>query len=318
MEQNFEVREFQFIDEEIPEGETLAAISQNPTFRYCKFILTDDIPNVNKERIPLEEFDNLIRTGINAPIKMAAKEIKPGHKESFPLGVITALTKENNYIKGMAALWARERPEDVQMIKDLYDKGTPLNLSWEVLYTDKQEEDDGVIALRNTALRATTFVGLPAYAGRTPILAVASTDEPTEENKLEELEILKAKVAELETALAAKDAELEQLKADNESLSSYKQEIEAAKEKEVKFAAIVTKFKDSGLVRTDEYFDTNKEKLLAMDENALDFMIQDLISFSAEVAANASTRTEPLPIINRTSKTTVDPKELGRKLRDSK
>jgi hypothetical protein len=315
MEQNFEIKEFQFIDGE--EDEAFASITLNPTFRWCKFILTDDQPNVNKERIPLEEFDNLIKSGVNAPIKMAAKEIKPGHAESFPLGVITALTKENNYIKGLAALWSRERPEDVQMIKELYDKGTPLNLSWEVLYASKDEEPDGVIALRDTALRATTFVGMPAYAGRTPILAVASAENDMEENKLDELETLKAKVAELELALSAKDTEIEQLKSENQSLASFKEEVELAKEKESKFAAIKAKFVDSGLVRSDEYFDTNKERLLALDDGSLDFMIQDLISFSAELATASEKKSDALPIINKTS-TSVDPKELGRRLRNSK
>lgn len=308
---NLDVQNFEFLEQE-----EYASVSLNPTFRWCKFILTDDLPNANKKRIPQDEFDNLIRTGINAPIKMAAREIKEGHNESIPLGVITALQKENNYIKGLAALWSLERPEDVQKIKDLHEKGSPLNLSWEILYSAEEEESDGVVALKNTALRATTFVGMPAYEGRTPVLEVASVQTSIQEDTtLDELDTLKARVAELETSLAEKATELEQLRADNEALAQFKTSVEAEREASEKFSALKIKFKDAGIDKPDEYFDTNKERLLSMDESALDFMVQELVAFSK--TATSSTETITVPAITSTNDK-LDPKELGRRLRNSK
>lgn len=311
---NFDIKDFQFIEEQTDEA--FASVSLNPTFRWCKFILTDDQPNLNKKRIPVEEFDNLIRTGISAPIKMAPKEILPGHDASIPLGVITNLQKENNYIKGLAALWSLERPEDVERIKELYDKGTPLNLSWEVLYAGVDDEEDGVQALRNTALRATTFVGMPAYAGRTPVLEVASVQEnQLEDTKLEELEILKAKVAELEASMADRDAEIARLTEENQSLSEFKSAIEAEQAKAEKFSAIKLKFKEAGIEKPDTYFEDNKDRLLSLDESALDFMVQELAHFASENASTEPKKVE-VPALSQT-KQPMNPRELGRKLRNS-
>jgi len=327
---NFDIKEFEFVTDGDGEGEAFASVSLNPTFRWCKFVLTDDLPNANRQRIPQEEFDNLIRTGINAPIKMAAGEIKQGHDNSIPLGVITHLKRENNYVKGLAALWSLERPEDVELIKQRYDEGKPLNLSWEVLYSDAEVDESGVTALRNTALRATTFVGMPAYAGRTPILEVASvkegtqeeTDSNLEDTKLEELEQLKAQVEELTASLAQKSSELDELKAqfdainaEKETLAAFKKQIDDAKAEEEKFSAIKVKFQEAGLERTEDYFSGNRDKLLALDEGALEFMIQDLVAFAAsqKVAESKSSVILP-PLSNNNDK--IDPKDLGRRLRN--
>jgi hypothetical protein len=242
---------------EIVEDEALASVGNNPTFRWCKFVLTDDLPNLNKNRIPESEFDNLIRTGLYAPIKMAATEIRDGHDKSIPLGTITSLKKEGNTVKGLAALWSLERGEDVDLIKKAYDSGKPLNLSWEILYKNTEDEPDGVTALKDTVLRATTFVGLPAYAGRTPILQVASVENvenPTEENmegnlELEELkqehDTLLAKYAELETNFTA-------LSTEKEELLQYKKDIEDKEALVAKFEAIKQKFVEAGLTREEE------------------------------------------------------------------
>jgi hypothetical protein len=317
----FNATDIQFITEDVDEA--FASVSLNPTFRWCKFILTDDKPNLNKRRIPQDEFDNLIRTGIFAPIKMELSQIGD-HAESLPIGTITALKKENNYIKGMAALWSKERPEDVAMIKQTYDDGQPLNLSWEVLCDDKVEEEDGVFALKNTALRATTFVRLPAYAGRTPILEVSSIEDTNSEvTELEELEQAKTRIAELEAllaqkdeVLAEKDAEITQLTTDKEALASFKNEVEAEKEKANKLNGIKSKFAEAGLEKDDAYFTENGEKLMAMDENTFDFMLQELVAFASTKTDGSVKSSVEIPDLHNAKKT--DPKDLGRLLRTSK
>ncbi|KKM69527.1 hypothetical protein LCGC14_1449940, partial [marine sediment metagenome] len=186
--------------------DALASISKNSQFSYMAFILTDDKPNENKQRIPEEEFDNLIESGFYTPLKMAYNEMKDGHEDAFPLGPITHLKKFKNQIKCIATLWARERPEDVEYLKDSFANKLPLNVSWEILYQDSSTNDDGIETLSGTSLRAVTIVGLPAYAGRTPIVAVASKIK--EEDTLDELEKTKVELKEIKDELSGIKDEL--------------------------------------------------------------------------------------------------------------
>ncbi len=117
-------------------GQSFAAISLNPTFAMVKFILTDDQPNANKQRIPKSEFPNLVRTGIYAPIKMALEGIKEDHSNALPIGVITHLKEEESQVLGIAALWVREREKDVKMLKEMHATGNLPQLSWEILHED--------------------------------------------------------------------------------------------------------------------------------------------------------------------------------------
>lgn len=156
-------------------GESAASVvAVDQVVSFAKFILTDDKPNGNGERVPPEEFENIIRTGMYKPIKMAMGEIKDGHDDAVPLGVITNLKQEGNKIVALAALWNHEREDDVARIKNLVNSNKPVNVSWEILY-GKAKVVEGVRNLMNTVLKAVTIVGLPAYAGRTQILAVAAS-----------------------------------------------------------------------------------------------------------------------------------------------
>ena len=171
---------FEFLEDDSPElGEAFSAISLNPFFQWAKIVVTDDLPNANKMRIPQSEFDNMIKTGINAPIKMAQAEISPGHKEAFgnPIGVIANLTKESNRIIALAALWKKERPEDIAKLKEMYTNGNPPNVSWEVSYTEASVTEDGIEELLGTSLDGLAIVGLPAYRGRTPFVAMSAEDQ---------------------------------------------------------------------------------------------------------------------------------------------
>lgn len=160
-------------------GAAFASFMLNPTVVWAKFILTDDKRNGNGQRIPKEEFANLLRTGIHMPVKMALGEIA-GHPDSKPLGVMTHLKEVqlddgSNAIVALAALWENERPADVKYIKQRFAEKQPVNISWEILYGDtKFNEADASIDLVDTVLSAATIVADPAYMGRTPILSVAA------------------------------------------------------------------------------------------------------------------------------------------------
>ncbi len=254
------------------EDEAFAAISLNPAVTWAKFILTDDLPNANKQRIPLDEFDNIIKTGIFMPIKMAYGAISDGHPDTYPLGVISHLKKVKNQIHGLAALWERERPEDVKLIKERYADGKPLQLSWEMLYANSSIEN-GVTDLRDLALKAVTLVGEPAYEGRTPITAVASTDSNLEVDKLEKEEY-ETKIAELEAAVTAKETELV-------SLREFKATVDKEKADAEKLASIRAKFVSAKIEKDEAYFTENREKLLSLEPEVLDFMLQEMVSFSS-------------------------------------
>lgn len=155
-------------------GEAVASkVSADKSVTWAKFVLTDDLPNGNRQRIPAEEFDNIIRSGIFKPVKMGIGEIKDGHEEAHPLGVITHLAKDGNKIIALAALWDKERTEDVSLVKELVQSNKPVNVSWEVLYS-RSSVSKGISDLYDTVLRAVTIVGMPAYAGRTQFIAIAA------------------------------------------------------------------------------------------------------------------------------------------------
>lgn len=155
-------------------GEAFSSVLINPAVSWAKFILTDDVPNANSQRIPVEEFANLIKTGMYMPVKMARGEIKDGHENSEPLGVMTHLKHEGNKVVAIAALWSKERPIDIGYIKSQIESNKPVNISWEILYGDSTVNEKGIEDLHDVALRAATIVGIPAYAGRTQMLAVAA------------------------------------------------------------------------------------------------------------------------------------------------
>lgn len=157
-------------------GEAFASVSLNPSFQWAKIVVTDDRPNLNKQRIPEEEFENIIRTGLFAPVKMAESAISNGHDEAFgkPIGTITQLAKDKNRVIALSALWKKEREEDIKLLKDMYSKGNPPNVSWELSYSEAKAEEDGVEALYGTSLNGLTVVGSPAYAGRTQFVAMAA------------------------------------------------------------------------------------------------------------------------------------------------
>lgn len=157
-----------------------AVVLANPTVTWAKFVLTDNKVNGNKQRIPDAEFANLINTGINMPIKMAVGGISKGHEGTKPIGVLTHLREfmtetGTKAIMALAALWSGERPDDVNLLKDRFKNGTPINVSWEILYEDAVfNSAEGSMDLINTALKAATIVGDPAYQGRTQFLTVAA------------------------------------------------------------------------------------------------------------------------------------------------
>lgn len=304
----------------LEDNEAFAEISLNPIYQWAKIVVTDDQPNVNKQRIPLEEFDNLIKTGIFAPVKMDFGKIA-GHEEATgkPLGVISQLIKETNKLIAIAALWKHEREKDLAMLKDMYVKGTPPQVSWEVTYANSTVNDDGIEDLLGTSLSGLVVVENPAYAGRTPFIAMSEKNNQ-EVTSVEELETLKSKVKELEEALAAKEEELKTAQTELAELKTYKEDAEKKIADEKRFADIIKKFKDSGVEKDETYFTEKREFLLGLSETQLDFIVQELVAFSSKLS-EAENKNKPKTVPQFTNFDNLDlsdPKALGKALRESK
>jgi len=271
--------------------EAEASISLNPNFKWCRVIVTDDKPNANNHRIPNTEFSNLIKSGVNAPIKMARGVISDGHAEAWgnPIGVLAKLKGEDDKVIALGALWPDERPEDIKLLEEMSAKGNNPKVSWEISYKD-EIENGKFKDLTGVSLNGLAIVGEPAYEERTQITAIAEK----EKEKLDELEKLKSKLDEANGQLAEANSKIEELKSEAkekedkyneelqelEELREFKAEIDSAKEKAEKLAAIKTKFEEAGLEKDSDYFEKNAEMLLSLDDNALEFILQEMVAFA--------------------------------------
>jgi hypothetical protein len=227
------------------------------------------------------------------PLKMAVGEISEGHEGSIPLGVITHLREHNNTIRGVAALWNKERPSDVAYIKERYAEGKPLDLSWEIGFEDYAEDEEGIKNLQGCILRATTLVGMPAYgSGRTSITDVESSedDKSKEDTIVDEKELKR-----LQDEVDRLQAEVEELKENQiteeqaqkleeyPELLEFKTTVEAEAARIEKLEEIKEMFTEAGINRDDEYFEDNEDKLLALEEaDTLDFFISNLVANAGE------------------------------------
>jgi hypothetical protein len=313
----------------LEEQEADAAIAMNDNLSYAKFIITDDLPNLNKKRIPISEFINIIKSAIFMPFKMGKETIEKGHENARPIGVIAQAKQENNQIVGIAGLWKKENEAEIKILKDMQARGLQPQVSWEMLYTDSSVQEDGNEDLFGLQLRAATVVGMPAYAGRTPVLEVASdqsipmmndhdmedmTETETEDIQTE-MDELKQEIEQLKAMLVEKETELQTLKSQNSELAEFKNKVEQEKADSEKFASIKAKFKDAGISKEDSYFDEKKPVLMKLGDEELDFMVQELVAFSTIKTENsASTK---IPNIVNTDKSYKSTKELIRALRES-
>ena len=331
-------------------GEAVASISLNPNVTWLKIVITDDKPNANKMRIPKEEFAGVINTAIYMPLKMAMGEISEGHEETFPIGSIAHLTNEGDYVVALAALWNRERPEDIKFLKERYENGKNIDVSWELNYdvAASVKNDDGILELKNIEMNAVTIVGLPSYQGRTGVTALASTEDEGESKAMDTInredhdKIVKTfedKEKDLETKLSEASISIEELKVANEELTSAKAELEemkpkfskletfkaeadAVKEREEKLVSIRAKFVEAGIEVSDEYMEEREETLLGMEEASLDFFIQELVSFKTnedddDDEAKASINiTSKVPDLKRKSEKDMESDDIVAALRE--
>jgi len=299
-----------------------ASISLNPNFKWAKVIICDDKPNGNKHRIPIEEFDNIEKSGVFSPIKMSFLGEKRDHftGQGKPIGTHAQFSKDGNRLLALLALWPNERPEEIKYLEETYKSGFPPQVSWELSCKEESIEDDGVITLKDIILDGSCIVDDPAYQGRTPFIAFASQNRENEMEK-EELETKLseslAKIADLEKL----NLEIMKSKEDADSLlaelNSYKEEVEAEKSKAKKLAEIKAKFIDAGIEKDETFYSEKEETLLSLSDSALDFMIQEFISLNKVTASKVEDSKTAIPLVGGERDTKLTPRDLGAKLRET-
>ena len=156
----------------------VAEAEANPLITWMEFVFTDDKPNVNSQGVKQNSFASIIDTGMYMPVKMEEGKIG-GHSLSKPIGTIKHLEHADSEVVGVAAVWNKERPSDIALLRESYANGEPLNISFELQYVDFEIDDDGVEWLVDPTVRAATIVSNPAYGGRTPIISLASDKNAT-------------------------------------------------------------------------------------------------------------------------------------------
>jgi len=153
--------------------EAVAATISDSMATWLKFVFTDSKPNGNNQGIREEEFDNIVKTGLHKPFKKALGYLG-NHEGATPIGSIASLEKEADRVVGIASIWDTEYPEEAEWLKQAHADNIPLYTSWEILYSDFEEDDDGIEWLKGCITKGVTMVQNPAYEERTPILAVAA------------------------------------------------------------------------------------------------------------------------------------------------
>ena len=156
-----------------------ADAEENPLITWMSFVFVDSEPNNNAQGVPQTSFGSLITSGNLMPVKMEEGKIG-GHTSSKPLGVIRNLIIEEDKVLGEAALWNDERPSDIALLKESHSNSKPLDISFELKYSEYEVDAEGIEWILDPIVKGATIVTNPAYGGRTPVLSVASKDEYSE------------------------------------------------------------------------------------------------------------------------------------------
>lgn len=247
-------------------------VASNPLQTTITFVFADNKPNGNKQVLERSEFPNVIKTAIGMPIKMKLSA-KAGwksddldiesHEGSIPLGAITSIEEkevgpDHYQLIATATLWPDEYPEEVAWLKSKYAEGKAPGISYELVYSDA-EHVDGFEKLKNVLTAAATFVKVPAFGKRTPLLALASLMENPED--AEEVKKLLAQIFEVKGGNSMDEKELEALKAKAELVESL--QADAASKDQV-IADLQTQ-----LTAKDEEITTVNDRIASMERDNL-------------------------------------------------
>lgn len=256
----------------------------NPLLRKIELILTDFEPNANNEGIPVEEKQNIIKTALNMPIKIAMSESSyGGHANAVPIGPITSVYEDvhegRDVIKAEAMIWGDEFSDVYTLLKSVAEEREYIGTSWEVYYT-KADEVDGVNWLRNVTFAGTCIVDTPAYGNRTKLLKVAEKQKMEELQK--EIEMLKA-------SLSEKESELDAVRKENET---YK-EAEAKRVEAEKRQNVINRLIQAGFSQSEA--EEKVDFYVKLDEESLEYVIKDFASKRTQASKSQEDPVIPEP-----------------------
>lgn len=173
------------------------ASETHPLQTNLQFIFTDFLPNKNKQGVSKEEANNLLRTGIDMPVKADFRRGKLGdHTFSMPVGHITAMDQSGDHVIGRAILYKDEFPDLTAYLEKASASDVGVHFSWELYHGSETIDAAGIQWLQDCVVAGVVIVANPAYAGRTHLLAMAGE------------EVLSDKIEELERQVAALTAQL--------------------------------------------------------------------------------------------------------------
>lgn len=164
----------------------------HPLQTNIEFVFTDFRPNRNRQGVPLAEADNIIRTGVNMPVKVnfTGGKIR-GHSSAVPIGPITMMEQQGDKIIGRAIIWKDEFPELTSYLEEASKGEGEIQFSWELYYKSAKSDTSGVSWLEDCLVAGAAIVADPAYGGRTHLLALA------EEQNIMDMNELQSQVSEL-------------------------------------------------------------------------------------------------------------------------
>lgn len=338
------------MEKTILEGSVKATASQkNPLQTNLEFVFTDFLPNKNKQGVPVTEVDNLLRTGIDQPVKADFRRGKLGdHSFSLPVGHITNMESRGDQVIGHAVLYKDEFPDLAGHLEKASASDDGVHFSWELYHGDHFVDDAGITWFTDCLVAATTIVANPAYGGRTPLLAMAAEDTTQRVEELERqvatleeqlshsegiesmdpVEELKQQVAALTERLDAMTrveepvAELE-VSPDVAALTSELDELRKFKsdyEKEQARAAVLTTRREAlkSVLAGDE-FDAKADFIAGLDEDQFKTFSESMAAAAAKGKQTASTRFNGIPDpISGADNTPTDISGLAKALREKK
>lgn len=326
------------------------ASESNPLMAQLHFVFTDFAPNANKQGVRRSEIDNIVRSSLYMPVKASFDGTAyRGHSGAVPIGPIVSMREENGVLVAEARVWRDEFPDLIEYITAKASKGEKnVNFSWEMFYKDSEIDSDGNEWLNDVVVAGTTLVDVPAYRGRTHLIAMAEQaanevqaalearivvleqlvetlsqrSEVMTENVEDVTPTVDAEevVAETEEVVAETTEEVDAVQAELTELRAFKHRVE----REAAVAQIVStrfaKMTEAGVSVTAEQFQAKQDFLVALSDEQFASYVDSLIAFApakatSEVHTQGGVIPDPLTGTNNKS---INVSALAAKLRSAR
>lgn len=161
----------------------------HPLQTKLSLILTDFMPNGNKQGIPETEKQNIINSALHQPLKINFDgKGYSGHTGAIPIGPIISVYEDSDngraIIAGDAVIWNEVYDDIADHLKVAFSEG--IGTSWEIFFDSSDTDSDGNEWLHGCVFAGTCVVQVPAYGpNRTRVLAIAEKLQEREDTLLE-------------------------------------------------------------------------------------------------------------------------------------